>query len=210
MNFGLDVEKLMTALDNNKNESIMNLTTKKIQEMNLEILKELHLDRETLVNYFKKLKEYKYVDELNDLKYGGFIRWIPITDPENLPLNQCGIICDIIISDDGVYIVCKNFMHRHYRFKMDECLIFQKLSAQELIILSALDHLDQDFQTKETNQTKDITKTKQTKQTKQKEESSSEEESEESSSEEESEESSSEEDIKYQKYKQNSKLNNKI
>ena len=162
MNFGLDVEKLMTALDNNKNESIMNLTTKKIQEMNLEILKELHLDRETLVNYFKKLKEYKYVDELNDLKYGGFIRWIPITDPENLPLNQCGIICDIIISDDGVYIVCKNFMHRHYRFKMDECLIFQKLSAQELIILSALDHLDQDFQTKETNQTKDITKTKDT------------------------------------------------
>jgi hypothetical protein len=194
----------------------MNLTTKKIQEMNLEILKELHLDRETLVNYFKKLKEYKYVDELNDLKYGGFIRWIPITDPENLPLNQCGIICDIIISDDGVYIVCKNFMHRHYRFKMDECLIFQKLSAQELIILSALDHLDQDFQTKETTktkvtkETKDTTKTTKTKQTKQKEESSSEEESEESSSEEESEESSSEEDIKYQKYKQNSKLNNKI
>jgi hypothetical protein len=33
-------------------------------------------------------------------------------------------------------------MHRHYRFKMDECLIFQKLSSQEMIILSALDHLD--------------------------------------------------------------------
>jgi hypothetical protein len=25
---------------------------------------------------------------------------------------------------------------------MDECLIFQKLSSQEMIILSALDHLD--------------------------------------------------------------------
>jgi hypothetical protein len=33
-------------------------------------------------------------------------------------------------------------MHRHYRFKMDECLIFQKLTSQEMIILSALDHLD--------------------------------------------------------------------
>jgi hypothetical protein len=108
------------------------------------ILKELHLDRETMINYFKKLKGYKYVDELNDLKYGGFIRWIPITDPAHLPLNQCGIICDIIISDDGVYIVCKNFMHRHYRFKMDECLIFQKLSAQEMVILSALDHLNEE------------------------------------------------------------------
>ena len=141
-NLNIDVDKLMTALDNEKNESIINLTTVKLEETIFNILKELHLDKETFINYFKKLKGYKYVDELNDLKYGGFIRWIPITDPDNLPLNQCGIICDILIKDDGIYIVCKNFMHRHYRFKMDECLIFQKLSSQEMIILSALDHLD--------------------------------------------------------------------
>lgn len=141
-NLDIDVEKLMGALDNENNESIMNLTTAKIEETIFNILKELHLDRETFINYFKKLKGYKYVDELDDLKYGGFIRWIPITDPDNLPLNQCGIICDILIKDEGIYIVCKNFMHRHYRFKMDECLIFQKISAQEMIILSALDHLD--------------------------------------------------------------------
>ena len=141
-NLDIDIEKLMTALDNEKNESIINLTTAKIEETIFNILKELHLDREIFINYFKKLKGYKYVDELDDLKYGGFIRWIPITDPDNLPLNQCGIICDILIKDEGVYIVCKNFMHRHYRFKMDECLIFQKISAQEMIILSALDHLD--------------------------------------------------------------------
>ena len=140
----IDINNLLTALDNEKNDSIMNLTTPKIQEMIFGILKELHLDKEILIDYFKKLKGYKYVDEINDLKYGGFIRWIPITDPTYLPLNQCGIICDIIISDDGVYIVCKNFMHRHYRFKMDECLIFQKLSAQELVILSALDHLTEE------------------------------------------------------------------
>jgi hypothetical protein len=140
----IDINNLLTALDNEKNDSIMNLTTPKIQETIFGILKELHLDREILIDYFKKLKGYKYVDEINDLKHGGFIRWIPLTDPTHLPLNQCGIICDIIITDDGVYIVCKNFMHRHYRFKMDECLIFQKLSAQEMVILSALDHLTEE------------------------------------------------------------------
>ena len=140
----LDIENLLTALDNEKNDSIMNLTTPKIQETIFNILKELHLDKKTLIDYFKKLKGYKYVDEIQDLKYGGFIRWIPLTDPTYLPLNQCGIICDIKILDDGVYIVSKNFMHRHYRFKMDECLIFQKLSAQELVILSALDHLTEE------------------------------------------------------------------
>ena len=140
----LDITKLETALDNSTNESIMNFTTRKIMELNLQILQELNLDRKTNIEYLKKLKGYKYVDELTDLKHGAFIRWIPITNPEYVPLNQCGMICDINITDDGVFIVCKNFMHRHYNFKMDDVLIFQKLSSQELIILSALDHLEKD------------------------------------------------------------------
>ena len=148
----IDINNLLTALDNEKNDNIMNLNTSKIQETIFNILKELHLDREIIIDYFKKLKGYKYVDEINDLKHGGFIRWIPLTDPTHLPLNQCGIICDIIISDDGVFIVCKNFMHRHYRFKMDECLIFQKLSAQEMVILSALDHLTEEDKKEKQNQ----------------------------------------------------------
>jgi hypothetical protein len=138
----MDVNKLMYALDNDNNESIMNLTTNKIMEMNLNILKELHLEKSITLNYLKKLKGYKYIDEINDLKYGAFIKWIPIIDPNYLPLHYCGIICDIKITDNGVIIIAKNFMHRHYSFKMDECLIFQKLSTQELVILSALDHLD--------------------------------------------------------------------
>ena len=140
----LDITKLETALDNSTNESIMNFTTKKIMELNLQILQELNLDRKTNIEYLKKLKGYKYVDELTDLKHGAFIRWIPITNPEYLPLNQCGMICDINITDDCVFIVCKNFMHRHYNFKMDDVLVFQKLSSQELIILSALDHLEKE------------------------------------------------------------------
>lgn len=137
----LDVNKLMYALDNDNNENIMNLTSQKILEMNLNILKELHLDKAIILNYLKKLQDYRYIDEINELKHGSFIKWIPITDPNYLPLNHCGMICDIKITDNGVLITCKNFMHRHYTFKMDECLIFQKLTSQEKVIISALDHL---------------------------------------------------------------------
>ena len=147
----MDVNKLMYALDNDDNESIMNLTTKKIMEMNLNILKELHLQRDTTLNYIKKLKGYRYIDEINDLKHGSFIRWIPITDPSYLPLHHCGMICEIKITDDGVLITSKNFMHRHYTFKMDECLIFQKLSTQEQIIINALDHLEKTKDEEENN-----------------------------------------------------------
>ncbi len=149
----LDVDKLEKALDNTKNESIMNFTTKKITELNYKILQELNLDNKTTMEYLKKLKDYKYVDELPELKHGGFIRWIPINDPNYLPLNTCGIVCDIKIADEGVFVTCKNFMHRHYNFKMDDVLIFQKLTTQEQIILSALDHLDED-DSKNTNSNK--------------------------------------------------------
>ena len=137
-----NVSQLVEALDNDNNERIMSLTTKKIIEMNYNILKELHLEKSVTLNYLKRLKDYRYVDEIDDIKYGAFIRWIPITDPNNIPLHYSGIICEIKITDSGVFIVCKNFMHRHYTFKMDECLIFQKLTNQEKVIVSALDHLD--------------------------------------------------------------------
>lgn len=152
----MNVAKLMEALDNENNERIVSLTSKKIAEMNYRILRELHLDKEVTMDYFKKLNGYRYVDELNDLKYGAFIRWIPITDPNYLPLHYCGMICDIKILEDGVYIVCKNFMHRHYTFKMDECLIFQKLTDQERILLTALDHLDKNRDESESDSDQDI------------------------------------------------------
>ena len=122
-------------------ETISNLTSKEIQLTNYKMIKQLHLDKKTTTEYLKKLNGYRYIDEISDIKYGRFIRWIPLSDPNYLPLHYCGIICDIKIVDNGVLITCKNFMHRHYTFKMDECFIFQKLTTQEQIIINALDHL---------------------------------------------------------------------
>lgn len=142
MNMNMNVNNLIKALDNETNDSIMSLTSKKILETNLEILNELQLGKELTKEYLKKLKGYRYVEEISDIKHGGYIRWIPITDPTYLPLHNSCIICDIKITDNGVLITCKNFMHRHYTFKMEEAIIFQKLTNQELIIINALDHLE--------------------------------------------------------------------
>ena len=47
------------------------------------------------------------------------------------------------ITDDGVFCVCKNFGFpaRHFQISMDKNLIFQRLTDQEQVLLSALDHL---------------------------------------------------------------------
>jgi len=41
-------------------------------------------------------------------------------------------------------IVVKNFAGKHYQTKMDECLLFQKMTGQELVLLAALDHLSKE------------------------------------------------------------------
>lgn len=137
----MDIDKLLKALDNEDNSKFLNLNTKKITEMKQEILNELHLSKEEIKNIMQKLKEYAYVDEMNELRYGAFIRWIPIKDPDNIFLTPGGILCEISVTDDGVNLTCKNFSHKYYRIKMEECLIFQKLTGQEQVLVSALDHL---------------------------------------------------------------------
>jgi len=137
----MDMEILLKALENENNKKIMNLTSKKLNQMKMEILKELELSNDILLDYMKKLKNYRYVDELDDIDNGRFIRWIKITEPENIFLSSGAIVCEIKIMDNGMYILCKNFAKKHYQLKMDEYLIFQKLTTQEEVLLTAMNHL---------------------------------------------------------------------
>lgn len=139
----MDIPKLLNALENESNINMMNFTSKKIKEMNLKILKELHLNNQETNLLFQKLIYYKYVDEMDELKYGTYLRWIPIQNPTEIELKKGAIFCEMKILEEGVYLVCKNhgFRSTHFQIKLDENLIFQKLTEQELILLAALDHL---------------------------------------------------------------------
>jgi len=139
----MDVNKLLKALEDDSNETLLNFTTTKIKEMNLNILKELHLSKKDTLELLNKLKDYKYIDEMNELKYGTYIRWIPIEDPTNIQLTKGALFCEMKIEDEGVFFVCKNygFPIRYFKISMDKNLIFQKLTDQEQVLLSALDHL---------------------------------------------------------------------
>jgi len=139
----MNVDKLLKALDDDSNETLLNFTTEKIREMTLNILKELHLSKKETIDLFQKLKNYKYVDEINELKQGAFLRWIQIDDPSNIQLTKGAIFCELKINDNGVFCICKSFGFptRHFQLSVDTNLIFQKLTEQEVVLLSALDHL---------------------------------------------------------------------
>jgi hypothetical protein len=135
-------ECLQKALDNENNSSIMNLNSKKIKALKNDYLQKLQLSRDKLKTYHKKLQDYRYVDDLTDIHYGRFIRWINLKDPENINLTNGGIIIDIKILQTGIHVLCKNHMNRRFQIKIDENFIFQKITDQERILISALDYLD--------------------------------------------------------------------
>jgi len=133
---------LVKALDNENNASIMNYNNRKIKSIKNDYLQKLLLSKEKLKEYHKKLKDYRYVDDLTDLQYGRYIRWINLNNPEKLDLTRGGMIIDIKILTNGIHIVCKNTYNQRFQIKLDECYIFQKLTDQEKILLLALDYVE--------------------------------------------------------------------
>jgi len=138
----LDVNKLLLALENVKNEELLKEDMKTIVRMKTDMIKTLHLSDKTNHELLNKLKQYRYVDELPDMKYGSYIRWINLRDPANLRLTNGGIVCEMKVGMKGMLVVCRNKMNRCFQVNMTESLIFRKLSEQELVLLSALDFIN--------------------------------------------------------------------
>tara|TARA_B000000477_G_C6036428_1_gene204010 strand:- start:8 stop:436 length:429 start_codon:yes stop_codon:yes gene_type:complete len=138
---GLDIDLLMKSLEREENDCLMNLDTAKIQQIKNDMLQKLQLPREKLKKMNKVLKQYRFIDEIPDIKYGAYVRWINLTD-KHLKLTTGGLICDIKIVKDDVMIVCRNTMGRFFQFKLNECLAFQKITDQEKVLISALDYLN--------------------------------------------------------------------
>lgn len=127
----MDLLEIVQKYDKNKHGEFGEYFEKMNGNINKNILSELHLNKQEMKNMLAKLKNYKYVEEVDGLKYGSFIRWVNLIDPDNLALHNSCMICEVKFTDAGTIILCKNFMNRYHSIKMDECLIFQKITDGE-------------------------------------------------------------------------------
>jgi hypothetical protein len=137
-------QNLINALDNENNASIMKYNIRMIKSIKNDYLQKLLLPKTILKDFHNKLEDYRYVDDLSDIHYGRYIRWINLKDPEKIVLTRGGIIIDIKILSNGIHLVCKNQKNNRFQIKIDECYIFQKITEQEKILLSVLDYIQTD------------------------------------------------------------------
>lgn len=139
----IDSDQLEKAFNNEENAQLLDLTNKKIETVKIKMLNKLNLSKKQFKEISKKLENYRYIDELPELKYGSFIRWISLKNPELIKLSNGGLVMEIKIDLSGIKIVCKNNLNKFFQINMNENLIFQKLNNQESVLLSALDYINQ-------------------------------------------------------------------
>ena len=137
----MDIDILENALDNEDNLSIINTNIQEIKNKKNDILQNLGLKKNDLKEFHNKLKNYRYIEDIKDLKYGGTLRWINLNKLENINLNNCAHLCDIKINSKGIALSMKGFGNRFFTLYLNETLLFQKLNQQELILLKAINHL---------------------------------------------------------------------
>lgn len=132
------MEQIIQELDS---KNLLHLNSSKIKEMKNNILQKLYLSREELLNYHKVLNKYRYVDELDEIKLGSYIRWFNLKNIEKLKLTNGGILIDVQPGIDDINLICKNNRNRLFTLSLNKTIIFQKINYQEELLIKIVDYI---------------------------------------------------------------------
>jgi hypothetical protein len=136
----INIDELLKAVENEQNNYLENKTLDHLFNENMKSLHKLKLSPQKVKEICEKLIEYRFVENLSEIHKGKHIRWIKINDI-NTKLTNGGLVMDIKFFDNGSYILCKNMQHRLFQIKFDDCILFQKLSQGEQLILLTQEHI---------------------------------------------------------------------
>jgi len=134
----LSLDEIIKELDD---KNLLYMTSGKIKELKNNILQKLYFEREELLHYHKVLKEYIYIDELDEVKLGSYIRWFNLKNMEKLKLTNGGIVVDFKQGKEDIIILCKNTMGKFFSLQLNKNVIFKKMSTQEKILIKIIDYI---------------------------------------------------------------------
>ena len=135
-------DQIEIALEKETNKGILELSSSKIKQEKNDILQRIQLPREQLKKYHETLKRYRYIDNINEIIVGNYIRWINLSNPTSVKLTNGAFVTDFKETPDTIYIVCKNNFGRFFNVDVNKCLFFQKLNHQEETLLAVINYLE--------------------------------------------------------------------
>lgn len=131
----LDINVLLKTLDNEKTSYLENKTVDDFLKENMDIVKSIDgINKDHVRSICDKLVSYRYVENLFDLHKGKHIRWIRLNSADK-KLTNGGMVMNITFLDNGTHVLCRNSANKFIQIKFDDCVIFQKFTTNELLIL---------------------------------------------------------------------------
>ena len=129
----LDLDAILESAENVDHQYIGDHSLTSITREVFDILCEQDISKEIVYKYGNSLINYRLVEQVYHVHKGKYIRWI-----RNNKLTNGGIVVDVKFLENGTHILCKN-KQRFIQYKFDDCITFQKLTTDELLILQLKD-----------------------------------------------------------------------
>jgi phosphoribosyl-ATP pyrophosphohydrolase len=130
------------TLLNQNNHDIMSYTKQDIKNDKNDILQKLGLRGEEVKVFHKKLKDYRYIHDVHEVKHGSYARWINLKN-KNVKLTNGGVIVKVIYDDkkNTGTVTIRNNMNRFISISFMNVLFFQKLTEQEDFLLNVIKYV---------------------------------------------------------------------
>ena len=129
----LDLDTILESAGIVDNQYIGEHSLSSITQEVFDILSEQDISKELIHKYSTSLINYRLVEKVYHVHKGKHIRWL-----RNDKLTNGGIVVDVKFLENGTQILCKN-RQRFIQYKFDDCITFQKLTMDELLILQLKD-----------------------------------------------------------------------
>ncbi len=137
----LKTDELLSAFKKETNKYLENKNNEIIESEKLASLSiDIQLNKKEKVEILKKLIGYRYVDEIDSLHIGKYTRWIQKYE-EPVKLSPGSFLTSIDYLDNGIIMTLKTWNNRIFKIAFDDCLVYQKLSNGEELILMTADYI---------------------------------------------------------------------
>ena len=133
-----DVEKWMEKIDGSQYNYLEGKTTSDLDRDKEDSLTEVK-EEETRKKIKKSLAMYRLANNIQELRLGRYCRWIVEKEGKNV-LHGGGYLVKVIFSDKGVSILCEKMKKYKMQVKLDDATVFQKMTAEEWVIVMANDY----------------------------------------------------------------------
>jgi len=125
----------LANVDENQNPYLKNETLETITRTIFDTVSGINnISEKEVKSMCEKIKGYRYVDNLCDLRTGLCIRWIRLGT--HTPKLTSGALVSNIKIGESANVLSKRFNQRFFTIRFEDHASFQKLSAEEEIILS--------------------------------------------------------------------------